>query len=197
MRREIAECRRHRSALPIGVIVGDEPELVFHSFRRRMPARRDPCPANRHRNHVVELQSSNRRASARRQSQDSEAIFAPCKVLFPALVSGVEQPYRLTGRGIRTMHPCAFEPIAEPAGEPEIVLLARATQGAGNDMINLQQTENIPLLALTVSAAISADGLNAGADFSGEPLAAHGVNGSRRPRRKASASACALRSSPS
>jgi hypothetical protein len=53
------------------------------------------------------------------------------------------------------------------------------------------------LLAQAISAAISAGGLNAGAKLSGDPLAAHGVNGSRRPRRTASASACALRSRPS
>ena len=57
--------------------------------------------------------------------------------------------------------------------------------------------ENKTLLAQAISAAISAGSLNTSADVSGDPLAAHGVNGSRRPRRTASASACALRSSPS
>jgi hypothetical protein len=83
--------------------------------------------------------------------------------------------------------------IAEPARQPEVVLVIRTAPRARDNVLDLQKPEHVLLAAATIAASVTG--------LLSHPVAhllrddtAHEASGSRSPRRTASASASACRS---
>jgi len=119
-----------------------------------MPASRDPLVSDHHRNRVIESKRYNGRAPAGCTAKDSRAVFAPLEMAWPSLQSRVEQSYLFYSQRIERPRLCAFEAVAHSTGKAEILFTIRSAGCSGNDMVNLEPAEDIPLRTLAVLATM-------------------------------------------
>lgn len=108
----------------------------------------------------------------------------------------VEQSHTPARQRVYRMGLDALIAITQPAGQPEVRFFIAATPRRRDDVFDLQPAEYIALMAATVAAPIAGLCPDARPDVGGDTRA-HGLSGSRKPRRTASARACAFWSRPS
>src|SRR5262245_22867990 len=161
-----------------------------------MPARRYPGTAHHHRDDIVELECHDSSTATCGASDDLGAIGTPVEVARPALLSRVIQPHPSACQRIDGVSLCALEVVAHATGQPQVRLVIRAAAGSRDGMLDFQGAEHQVLRAAAVAAAIAGSGAYARTDLRRNG-GTHGARGSRSPRRTASCSAWALRSSPS
>ena len=90
----------------------------------------------------------------------------------------------------------ALVTIAQPTSQPEVLLLIAAAPRRRDDVLDLQRAQHVALMAATVAAPVAGLCANKRSQVAGDS-GPHGLSGPRRPRRTASARACAFRSNPS
>jgi hypothetical protein len=119
-----------------------------------MPASRDPLVSDHHRNRVIESKRYDGRAPGGCTANDSRAVFAPLDMPWPSLKSRVEQSYMFYSPRIERPRLCALEAVAHSTGKAEILFTIRCAGSFGNDMVNLEPAEDIPLRTLAVLATM-------------------------------------------
>src|SRR5262245_13840681 len=93
-------------------------------------------------------------ASARSLTQDPRAVLTPGEVFGPRLPPWIEELGHLPRGEIQGVGADPLEGIAQPAGQPQVGLVVAATRRFGDDMLDLQDAEDVFLLALAVPAAV-------------------------------------------
>ena len=161
-----------------------------------MPASTNPGTAHGYGNDVVELDSNDRGAAASRLSNDLRTIFTPGKVLLPLLHPGIEQWRNFLCQRINSLMLDAFVTVAQRASQPEILLITCSTQSAGHNVLYLQRSKDILLLAQTIAATSLRHLPDATFYFTTDIGGCHALNEEWIPRSTASAKASALRNKP-
>lgn len=83
----------------------------------------------------------------------------------PALTTGVEQSYTPASHWIASECLSSFEAIAHPAGEPEVLFVIRAATRLRDNVVDLQQSKDVLLLALTIPTTVAGLSTNARSEF--------------------------------
>lgn len=117
-----------------------------------MPASRDPLASDHHRKRVIESKRYDGRAPTGRTADDSRAVVAPLEMPRPSLPSRIEHSYLFSTEGIESACLCPFEAVAHSTSKSEIRFLIRSARRFGDDMVNLELAENIPLRTQAVLA---------------------------------------------
>ena len=128
--------------------------LRVGSFLRRMPARCNPLASHHHCNGVVESKRYDSRTPAGRASDDLGAVFAPFEILRPFPQPRIKQSYLLSSERIEPASLCSFEAVAHSTSKAKILFVIRSAGCSGNDMLNLELAEHVPLRALAVLATM-------------------------------------------
>ena len=162
----------------------------------RVPAGSYPFASDHDSDPVIQLKCDDRRPAAGCGSDNACPIFAPPKVFSPPLSTRIEEIDQSPASRIATLRSSCFEPVAEPAREPEVVLVVGPTSGFRNEMVDLEHAEHQMLRAQAVPTAIVGLLSDTCAHLFRNLVGAHGLSGSRSPRPTASRIAWALRRSP-
>lgn len=162
----------------------------------RVPAGLYPVSPDRYRNNVVKSQGHDGRTTTGGSSLDLGAVLGPPEVVRPALFTRVKEAHVAAGFWISSGHLIGLEVVAQSAGEPKILFVLGPTAGTGNEVFDFQWSQHQVLRAEAVSTSLARLLPNTISDFLGN-VRAHGSGGSRNPRRTASRTAIAFRSSPS
>jgi hypothetical protein len=121
----------------------------------RVPASRDPLASDHHRNRVIESKRDYGCSSTGGTSDDSRAIVAPLEMPWPTLASRIEQFYFFGGERIEGARLYSFKTIAHSTSKAEVRFPIRSTLRLGDDVLNLEQPEHVPLRTLAVLAAMA------------------------------------------
>ena len=162
-----------------------------------MPTDCDPFLPNRNRDHVVELKGDDSCAPGSRSAKDLGPVIAPKEVSRPSLAARVEDPPATACDRIACVRLHAFKSVTQSTREPEVLFIIGAAAAHGNDVLDLERSEGIPLRAPTIPAPVAGQRSNSLPNCLGDPAGAQDAARSMRPRRTASRSAWAFRSSPS
>src|SRR5262249_23738243 len=102
-----------------------------------------------------------------------------------------EEAHTLPGDRIMSVRLRRLVMIAEPARQPQVVLVIRTAPRAGENVLDLQEAEHVLLAAAAIAATVTGLLSHPVAYLLRDETAHHG-NGPRSPRRSASttASAC-------
>lgn len=119
-----------------------------------MPAGGDPFPSDHHGDHMVELQRHHGGTAAYGAPDDACPVIALQEMPCPLLTTGVEQPHPPACPRVACMRSRTLEPIAQPAGEPSVVLGIGAAFSNGDDVVKLQQAKHVLLWTLAKSTTV-------------------------------------------
>lgn len=119
-----------------------------------MPASGNPFPSDHHGDDMVELQRHHGGTTAYSAPDDACPVIAPQEMPHPPLTTGVELPHPPTCPWVARMRSRTLEPIAQPAGEPSVVLGIGAAFGNADDVVKLQYPKHILLWILALSTAV-------------------------------------------
>lgn len=162
----------------------------------RMPADRNPRSPDSHGNAIIQLQCSDRCSSGRRLANERRPIVTPAEVALPPLATRIEERDTPPGHRIARMRLRSLVRVAHSAGEPEVLLVVRATKTPRGDVLDLKGRQNKVLLSATISTVVVRSRANPGPNTGRYRTRAHASRGPRRPRWTASRRASALRRSP-
>jgi hypothetical protein len=161
-----------------------------------MPPGRDPGRSYQPRDRVIQLQGDHGRPPARRLALHLCPIRTPPEVSPPRLLTRIEQAHPLPRHRTPAVHLGARIAVAQPAGQPQVLLVVTTAARRRDNVLDVQYAEHIALRTAAVAAAVTRLGSHPGADIVRNG-GAHGLSGSRKPRCTASRNAWALRKSPS
>jgi hypothetical protein len=142
-----------------------------------MPTGGNPRAPHSNSDFIVEPQSDLGGSPHCRASHNPCAVVTPGEVPEPPLSTRIEQPHPATGQGIVGTNPGALVAVAQPTGEPEILLVVRAARCLRDDVVDLQMTQDVLLRAQAISTAIASLDPNPRPDDTRYANRTHGSSG--------------------
>src|SRR4051794_17981225 len=103
-----------------------------------MPPRCDPVSPDGDRERIVELQLRHGGPPGRGDADDPRPAFTPAEVFAPLLPARVVERNAPAAHRVKGVNRVTLECVAEPAGQPEVILIVRASLPDGNDVFDLQ-----------------------------------------------------------
>jgi len=137
------------------------------SLLRGMPAGHHPASACPYEVLVVESKGNDRGTPAGSLPDDQGAIFAPTKVLVPALTAWVEKGYLLIALRVGALCLRPLVPVAQRASQPQVFFCGRAASSLGNDVLHVHRHGSVCLRGQAVATSVA----GRGSDFLSQGLA--------------------------